>query len=203
MHIGNVAILRLLTLIIAAYFSLWACAPPGVIAPLTPSDLPAQNEFGVTTMVDSQYDPDILAPMGMSLYWVHPTPKVDILGIFGGGLYGMDSGYGFPFSLAAGGGVRWPLMRSERSASAVQLTGGFLWASVALPMSYRISPALYLYSAPEFGLNAAGVLRAPVGLSVALGRGVHLNLDLTAATVGDSIRPVLFQFGAGLSSSQE
>lgn len=78
-------------------------------------------------------------------------------------------------SLGGGGGfVRFWYLDSEVFRLGGELSAGWLWASVGVPVARRVGP-VWLWTAPSAGLRYFSLLRLPVG--VAAQPGEHLTLS--------------------------
>ncbi len=103
-----------------------------------------------------------------------------------------------------GPALRFHLLKDERLDIGVDFQGGWLWASVGLPISVEITDRLWFYTQPSFGLRFQPT-QLPVGLyweatdAVALGVTVGLDSEPNGGTELTKNPPSAFRAGVGMS----
>lgn len=157
-----------------AYFALWACAPMASLPPITTMDATRRSELGVagsysraTRAVHSPYS-DATSGAGAEFWLQHRAGPIDL------GL--IEHVSQLPAGFGTGGFVRWRFLDRPTVRGGIQLDGGFLWSTVALPFAWQVQPDFWLYVAPAISL-ASVPYRLPIGASVRVGPGVFAHLE--------------------------
>ena len=195
----------LLWLLVAAWTTVWACAPPSTL----PAPIPMARGDGVLlgggatvslaagedcrvedrAAFDSglPYTPTcstVLQPMADGASWgVVPLSDRWAMG------WQLGAGRATP-GITGGAMGRYDFTKSDRMLIGAQLELGAFWASVGVPASFELRDGLWLYTHPSVGLRLSGLGRIPVGVGVPL--GTRLRLDMEGG--------VAYPFAEGLNS---
>ncbi len=159
-----------------AYFALWACAPMAAVPPMLPRN---QGEIsrldlavgGTTWNVgdgSSTSTPPRTTSIQGQVSYLAQFKYADI-----GGLLTVGN-----FSYA-GVGVftRFHLVDMENFQLGLQLSGGWLFAAAALPVSVRLEDLpVWVYTAPSYGMQA-GAMRLPLGVAWRATEGLDWFLE--------------------------
>lgn len=179
------AVARSLVVLGVAYFVLWACAPATRMPPPVPFDRAGGHEVGLAG--SAGITTGTAALTGDGLFWyhgrVHELISVGAVA-FGGG------GSGAP-RVGGGGFARFRFFQHPRVFFGLQVAGGFAWGSGGLPLAVRVGPSTWVYTHPSVGLRSYGLLAAPLGVSVAVGRmRVHAEAEVQGlGVVGEFFDP--------------
>ncbi len=182
-----------LSVVCVAYFALWACAPASTLRPNTPMQagktvaagvsasaaLPIRrsSSFGrgnAVVLCNLGEGDGAACASGQAWSEVKLSERVTAGGTLFAGTTSM---------IGAGGYLRYLLTSSATTRVSLGVSGGWLWTEVSLPVSWRLSDALWLYTNPSVGFRALNAVRLPVGLSVDLG-GPRLNVEVGAGGAG-------------------
>lgn len=175
---------RLLTLLVrvpstlaVAYFVFWGCAPVMSLPPPVPlpAGLPSQVGLGASYSIGTDGTAvNTNAPFGIDgqvWYLRQALPNLD----FGLQVYG-----GATSILGGGGLVRTRFIQNERFNLGAQLSGGWLWLDVGMPVSVKLGNGTWIYTNPTFGYRGVGLARIPLGVSLEAGPRFRVNLELGA-----------------------
>lgn len=147
----------------------------------------AANEIGVGGLVNvglGDSDPTAtttgygLGPGAQVWYAWHPTDHVSA---------GVVAFAGTPSLFGGGALFRWLPLTDDRVRAGIDLGLGFAWVEVGLPMGFRLTDRVWLYTAPSVGIRTSQTVRVPVGLSFRLGDHVQLTPE---ASVGYGNTPI-------------
>ena len=187
--------------LLCSYFVLWACAPIPNLIPPVPMLAPSPIEVGA--------DGNLPLPgeggqnsqeMGVGLALSEDLSNLGSLGYFGVDI-GVNGDFwymqhvsphlqlgaivfaGNTSFVGAGGMMRYWFHATDRQMIGFGIQGGWLWAGVELPISFRISKHLWLFTAPSVRASMTGVVNLPVGLSFQDDQTV-LSLELNLGALG-------------------
>lgn len=173
---------RLLTLLVrvpstlaVAYFVFWGCAPVMSLPPPVPlpEGLRSQVGGGVSYSLGSDGEPanpNVPAGIDGQIWYLRQAlPNLD----FGLQVYG-----GATSILGGGGLVRARFVQNERFNLGAQLSGGWLWLDVGLPVSVKLGNGTWVYTHPTFGYRGVGLARIPLGVSLEASPAFRVNLEL-------------------------
>ncbi len=153
-------------LLATAYLSLWACAPLASMPPILPLDRERPNQLslavggGKGTTDATYFTREVPYVAGAQGAYVHQFKYLDI----GGQLSLRNDTF-----LALGALVRARLVETDDLVLGLQASGGWMWMSMALPLSVRLSEGIWAYTAPSLGY-ALPEVSIPLGVSVRLPR---------------------------------
>lgn len=153
-----------------------ACAPIAVGPPPMPLPAEARGEVGLHNSARLSQYPQELGP---AIWFRRPTRGGNELYVLAGAALGIEI---FPF---AGVGCRRYLLESNQGDSladrldlGIELGAGAAWAHVAMPVSLRLGPSVWLTSQPSIGLNYFGLVHVPLGVSLRPREHVQVNAVL-------------------------
>ncbi len=158
----------LVSLVGVAWFALWACAPMSTM-PIPGAIGEQKNEFalggnytgGSGTYLGEFYGSGTGASGQLS--YDHRFGKFN----FGGGIFA-----GQP-TLVGGGVFFGGLFPVGAVNVGFQVSGGWLWADLGVPVTVPLGDRIWLYTEPSVGIRSH-VLRLPVGAGFRLGKHVTL-----------------------------
>ena len=162
----------LVTVVGAAWFALWACAPAATMPiPAMVGDNTNEFALGVNETVGSEtYLGEFYGPgVGVSgqFWYLHRFGNFN----FGGGLFAGQS-------TLVGGGVSFGgLFPVGAVEVGFRVSGGWLWADLGVPVTVPLGDHVWLYTEPSVGLRNR-VLRLPIGAGFRLGKHVTLAPEL-------------------------
>lgn len=79
---------------------------------------------------------------------------------------------------SAGVALRWTALEADRAALALELSAGWLWVAVSVPVSLRLFGSTRAYAAPRLGTWGAEWTPAlPVGVSLGFPEDLSLRLE--------------------------
>lgn len=205
------ALARVCVGLCGAWFTLWACAPPSVVAPMVPMgqgegwNLGGAMTGGVQLTTYDTWDtgdvdvgaPQIVPAFGGQIWAVKERERVDLgatLGVLG------SDGEGGPH---LGMVVRPRLIERENLILGLDLQYGFLWGSIGVPVAVRASERAWIYTEPSVGSRYTGICHVPVGVSYKVTDEARLHAEveymmgatgyiegpMVVGSVGVSIRP--------------
>jgi len=213
----------LLTMLaIAAWLSVWACAPPSTLPAPVPLGKANGVELGGGIAASGAFIEDCRTTESVELgselvgepscertlvvfpdaaHWgVLPLNDQWAVG------WQLGGGLGTP-RIAGGAMARLDLAKSERHLVGPQLELGFAWAALGIPASMQVKDKVWLYTHPSVGLRMSGMARAPIGLALDVGKRMRLDMEagVTIPVSGglhtryDSVSSGRVWFGMGLS----
>ena len=101
---------------------------------------------------------------------------------------------------AAGVAVRWTAVGTDRASLGLELSVGWLWIALAVPVSLRVVGDTRVYAAPRFGNYGARWTPAlPVGLSLGLPEDVAVRLEGQVAWPGFLLEERRFHLAGGVA----
>ena len=168
-----------MTISLLALWALLACAPAALGPPPVPFAEGQQLQLGASLTGGSLLPPTQEQGCGLALgctggsagFWVggaRGRAELGVVGfagntsLFGGGVYGRYWYIDEP-SYRIGG----------------ELQAGFLWAAASIPAARRISPSVWVWTAPSAGLRYFSLLRLPVGLATQQGEHLALSAEFS------------------------
>jgi hypothetical protein len=167
-----------LTLAASAYYALWACAPAVSMRPLN-TDMEHPNEIGLAGGYSGEVtggggacSTELVAcgggPNGV-LWYQHRFHERFSLG---GTLFGGTT------SIVGGGLLlRGHWVETDRFRLGTDLDGGFLWASLGVPMSVRVVDQLWFYTNPSIGARLVQPVRFPLGVAWGVTENVWIQAE--------------------------
>lgn len=168
----------------AAYFALWACAPVAMVRPPVPMPADDRSEIGLAAGINEALETTgYLTPMSTpngptgQLWYAHHFG--DDRFVLGAVVFGGTSSL-----IGTGVTLRYNAVRAQRFRLGLDVDGGLGWVSAGVPMAFRFTDALWLYTAPSAGYRAAQAIRVPVGLSIGLGDHVLLTPEVSVGAGG-------------------
>jgi hypothetical protein len=179
------ALVAVPSILAAAYFVLWACAPPASFPPPVPMAAGQRNEVGAavslgagtgTTLPIGEYTA-VQSP-GVQLWYYHQFARRFDLGAVGFLDYSTLPGLGAM--------LRYRFVNGQTFTMGGQASIGWMWADVGLPMAWKLNDRVSLYSSPSFGFRAFATARLPVGLSVQLSDRFVLSGEMAGGIGGNS-----------------
>jgi hypothetical protein len=193
-------VLPLISVLGAAWFALWGCAPMSTI-PVPGSMAEGQREeLGVTAdYTVASYDQSsgyVGSGQGATgqFWYRHQFGRWHL----GGSLFGGQAA-------AVGGGVFFGgLFPVGKVNLGIDVAAGWLWAEVGMPVTVPLGERAWFYTAPSVGLRTY-VFRLPVGVGFRLGKhwtlGPELELQHTTTFVGQAVGAVPLPPGLGLTGA--
>lgn len=180
-------LIPLVSVVGAAWFALWACAPMSTL-PVPGSIGENTNEFALTgngTLSTDRYDAYIIAPgYGVSgqLSYQHRFNNLHL----GGAVFAGTSTF-------VGGGVFFGGLYPVGKANlGFQVAAGWMWAEVGMPVTLPLGDTVWLYTEPSIGYRTR-FLRLPIGAGFRLGDHVTLAPEVAVEYLtpwGTTARPV-------------
>lgn len=173
-HRRRSLLIPLVSLVGVAWFALWACAPMSTM-PVPGAIGEQENEFAIGgnyTAGSEAYLGEFLGTgVGASgqLSYQHRFGNLH----FGGGVFAGQS------SLVGGGVFFGGLFPVGAANLGFQVSGGWLWAEVGMPVTVPLGDVVWLYTEPSVGFRAR-VLRIPVGAGFRLGKHFTLAPEVAA-----------------------
>ncbi|MDP2314212.1 MAG: hypothetical protein Q8P41_15015 [Pseudomonadota bacterium] len=168
-----------LTLLVSAYYALWACAPAATMRPMT-LDLDQPNEFGLAASGTDRLGTGdrgcsseiFLCEGGFNgqLWYQH---RFNERFSFGGTIFGGQTSF-----VGAGVQARLHWVELDRFRFGTDLEGGFLWAALGLPVSVRLVDDLWLYSNPSVGARFVQSARFPLGVAWGINEHIWVQGEL-------------------------
>lgn len=158
-------LIQALTVVVSAYYALWACAPAATLRPMT-LDLEEPNEFGFGATVAVPGTADVTCGtllgacgtgMNAQLWYQHRFSKRFS---FGGTIFGGQTSY---FGGGAQARLHW--VETDRFRFGTDFEAGFLWTAVGVPLSFRLVDDLWVYTNPSVGYRVVQPARLPVGVA--------------------------------------
>ncbi len=171
-------VVQALTVVVSAYYALWACAPAATLRPMT-LDV-GEHEFGLGAAVTGPTGDgtgcgtELLVCQGGlngQLWYQHRFGERFSLG---GTIFGGQSSF-----VGAGVQARFHWVETDRFRFGTDLEGGWLWAAAGLPVSFKLLDAhdLWLYSGPSFGFRSMQPLRVPLGVAWGIQDGLWAQAE--------------------------
>jgi hypothetical protein len=213
-----------------AYFVLWACAPPSTFPPpvppmASPTDNPAgskvSNEFGVGASVGGGKFTDVDFLTGQEITrrgtesggqaWSNVRIDLEDVAVDLGAVFTLrsplvpNSGRGSNEGAALGGYARL-MAKVPRSQFGLELSGGILWARLAMPILFKVHPRLWVYTSPSLTASTFSEVQVPLGVAINLNQwsalyleGIYINegvdslpAQLITGAASLIVRPALF-----------
>lgn len=189
---SRVTLPRVLTLLGAAWVSLWACAPPSTLPAPVPLGKTDGLELGGGAVLsapvgeDCRTDPGaswdtgivLAAECSPTVEWLADVqhwglvPLSDQLAVG----WMVSGGVGTP-GIAGGGVARYDFMKKDTVLIGLQGELGWAWGSIGVPVSGKLGERFWVYTHPSVGYRMNGLVRAPVGLGVELGDALRLDVE--------------------------
>ena len=152
---------RITAISASAWFAFWACAPPASLPPPVPMAADQSFEIGAAAETGELFkrsDPAFDEQTYGAQAWLQfrtgdPTEAGIVLALSKPGLY------------AGGGYFRYRPVHTEHFTLGAQVEGGFLWASLGMPVAVSPMDNLWFYTEPAVGFNQLGLVQIPVGVS--------------------------------------
>jgi hypothetical protein len=209
------------TMIGVAYFVLWACAPPAALPPSAPmaspqgmadpaavaNGIPAPTaapamvtgEIGMGLMGGGMVAAPSAEPLPEAGVWTwlsahmeRPGRMTDLGLVASGALLAGEAG-------GSMGGYLRVMKKLPTSAFGVEVSGGWLWARLAIPYMKKIDDRRWLYFSPALTGSLPSSVELPVGLMLQTGRFGILRVEGGFAfRGGDAVGPAAY---AALSGS--
>jgi len=184
---------RLLGLGAMSWFIFWACAPMMSTPPATPMTDPGRSEIGVSAhggggfgrQTNNDEDKDLPSVLGGGTIWMRNGTGPDLQNQVGVFLHvqlrhklGCTEDYCQDGSWGMGSFYRKTLSQSDRFYSGVQLTVGYPFAAVGVPMAWSMGDGMWLTTQPRIGWGYASMVHLPVGLSMPAGKHGQFNAEI-------------------------
>ncbi|MEQ1503725.1 MAG: hypothetical protein ABMB14_15910 [Myxococcota bacterium] len=183
------------------YFALWACAPIVSGPPPVPMADGRTNEFGLApdlalnacgfgvSSTTATATGSTCVAWNLATYYRHQFGRFDLTAIAFGGR---------PVGFGAGVTASYRVVDLPRFTLAPELGGGFLWAHLALPASFALTDALWLYVEPSVNLRTYQMARVGTGLywmgDTGVSLGVEVGVGYLVRTQADAAAIVGFAF---------
>lgn len=165
-----------------AWFALWACAPPSVVAPMVPLNQAKGWDLGFAASAGAGPPVNhraVSLAAGTQAWAVRDLGRVDIGGTLGA--MGAQGDVGPHLGVM----LRPHVIERENVVVGLDLQLGVSWASVGLPVSVRASDRVWVYTDPTLGMRYTGAFVIPVGLSVEANE--HLRVSTEVELLGGDI----------------
>lgn len=168
---------QVLSVLLSAWFALWACAPAAATRPITGS-MDEPNEVGGGVNYSTPLSPSVRC--GNELFGCNPGANGQLwyqhrFGerfTLGGTLYGGQT------SLFGGGVLaRFHLLDSDRVNVGADVNAGWLWADVGVPVAVRVAGPFWVYTEPSVGFRYVQSVRVPLGVAVDIGDHISLSAE--------------------------
>lgn len=155
-------LLQVLTVVVSAYYALWACAPAAAFRPMTTEIGEHEIGLGGSYVGAHSETPTTggLSPFvgfnGQLWYQHRFTERFS----FGGSLYAGQTSL-----IGAGLYARFHLLETDRWRLGADVEGGWLYGGVGMPVSFRLVDELWLYSNPSLAARYGQSARLPIGIA--------------------------------------
>jgi hypothetical protein len=159
---------QLLAVLLSAWFALWACAPAAAMRPMTGS-MDEPNEFGggytyAAPLTDTNRCANDLITCNPGsngqIWYQHRFGERFSLG---GTLFGGQT------SLFGGGVLgRFHLLESDRLQLGGDVSLGFAWGELGVPVAVRVAGPVWLYTEPTVAFRLVQPVRVPLGVAINL-----------------------------------
>lgn len=182
--------------IAVSYFVFWACAPPSVVAPMTPMadprgwDLGGSLSAGGSMRTVGVYDSGPGETGGIEYELVDERREVaqtyggQVWGVYDAGRVAIGGTLGAAAVLDEGGGVhggvmvRPTLLERDDLMVGLDVQLGWLWGSLGVPISVRATDRVWVYTDPSLGLRYTGLVNVPLGVSIEVAEKVRFNAEV-------------------------
>ncbi len=181
------ALIIVISIVSVGYFALWACAPATTVRPNVPLQANSNMAVGAGASANRILRAPTSSSSGFLDFCTTGTCPAGHIWTY----WQLSESFGLSAIAFAGQGtllgaglsLRYLLVDDGPLRISADLEGGFLWIGAALPISYRLSDDVAVYTNPSVGFRMQNAMRWPIGVAVDAGR-FRLTLEAGVGATG-------------------